>query len=441
MGFPAPAGMDPRPGRSPRNPCRLPRARGDGPHRHARAAASRSASPRPRGWTRDDLALIRLGGGFPAPAGMDPDVDRATATGRRLPRARGDGPLRHNCPRRLSSASPRPRGWTVQVARLEARLNGFPAPAGMDPSVLGLPTTGTRLPRARGDGPARGIQGTVEATASPRPRGWTRGCGAMRGPRPGFPAPAGMDPLMVATKDAPSRLPRARGDGPRAVQVSGGDTAASPRPRGWTLPEVEGRASDAGFPAPAGMDPRRASQRHARARLPRARGDGPCSTPTGWRSRPASPRPRGWTRAGGRGPDHRAGFPAPAGMDPPCPARRRQGRRLPRARGDGPSECRPAPVHQSASPRPRGWTLHLMSPRHRCGGFPAPAGMDPGRGRRYPAPARLPRARGDGPRTTCRSSSKTTASPRPRGWTRLDLEHVAVAAGFPAPAGMDPRRR
>ena len=53
----------------------------------------------------------------------------------------------------LNGASPRPRGWTPVRVFLDPMRVGFPAPAGMDP--LSRPPFGVcrRLPRARGDGP------------------------------------------------------------------------------------------------------------------------------------------------------------------------------------------------------------------------------------------------------------------------------------------------
>ena len=222
--------------------------------------------------------------GFPAHAGMDPaglTANRLPASPRtrgwtpirgvvtrsddRLPRARGDGPSDPVAGRRRGDgpdpamASPRTRGWTHEGAAGDAAVS-IPAHAGMD---LGLPrargdgpdrrpVTGVRfarLPRARGDGPALTTRrpsprsprtGPITVAASPRTRGWTRG-GAV-----GFPAGPGT-PLT-------SRLPRARGDGPRKPRLPrawtldpvcfGTRWVASPRTRGWTP-----------LRAHAGMDP------------------------------------------------------------------------------------------------------------------------------------------------------------------------------------------
>ena len=419
-GFPAPAGMDRcgacRPGRT----GRLPRARGDGPHSIRDIGYRYEASPRPRGWTRRARTVRADCLGFPAPAGMDPSARASAWATRRLPRARGDGPAGGGHVRSPVAASPRPRGWTrrVHVRRLESR--GFPAPAGMDPSHRIRTRTREWLPRARGDGP-EDEQGELQTlTASPRPRGWTAVTRAKLAPEVGFPAPAGMDPPVRCPGRRRRRLPRARGDGPGRTDARGCLLQASPRPRGWTPRRPGRKVRVVGFPAPAGMDPAGASRETDPPRLPRARGDGPWA---GFRvaSRfAASPRPRGWTAQRRLQGDPAGGFPAPAGMDPPHSCRRGRELGLPRARGDGPRrKVNPSQV-ETASPRPRGWTLMMASSSSSVKGFPAPAGMDPC-SLIWPLPP-------------------MRASPRPRGWTGGFALLTGPVGGFPAPAGMDPDR-
>ena len=238
------------------------------------------------------------------------------------------------------------------------------------------------------------VDGTA---ASPRPRGWTRGDDRPDDRAPGFPAPAGMDLVREAGRAADARLPRARGDGPGVVLRRQHDRRASPRPRGWTAWAEPAAGAALGFPAPAGMDPKRARRSRSCIRLPRARGDGPARVPPDIFVGAASPRPRGWTREHVVGRLDHAGFPAPAGMDPGEAWPTTTGDGLPRARGDGPVPLQAGVRVFAASPRPRGWTLGLHQLLRRQPGFPAPAGMD-----RLSDPDRsvkrwLPRARGDGP--------------------------------------------
>ena len=73
------------------------------------------------------------------------------------------------------------------------------------------------------------------------------------------------------------------------------------------------------------------------------------------------------------------------------------GHGLPRTRGDGPAlEERPLKPKR-ASPHTRGWTLGVRTEVLSATGFPAHAGMDPRRDRCLLRLERLPRTRGDGP--------------------------------------------
>ena len=59
-------------------------------------------------------SVLVAGQGFPAHAGMDPDVLRDTLLVLRLPRTRGDGPRRKVRAGQSIEASPHTRGWTQQ---------------------------------------------------------------------------------------------------------------------------------------------------------------------------------------------------------------------------------------------------------------------------------------------------------------------------------------
>ena len=233
-----------------------------------------------------------------------------------LPRARGDGPPALGSIRSLAEASPRSRGWTRGAGLSAPGIHGFPALAGMDPFLGSHWRAAYGLPRARGDGPRRISAGLLRGTASPRSRGWTRPRSPRAPPVGGFPALAGMDPSHPGAHQAPSGLPRARGDGPRVSTLRHVWETASPRSRGWTPALGWWRTTGRGFPALAGMDPHRTRRRTIVARLPRARGDGPVSWSIRLGESRASPRSRGWTRELGLRRRRVAGFPALAGMDP-----------------------------------------------------------------------------------------------------------------------------
>ena len=192
------------------------------------------------------------------------------------------------------------------------------------------------------------------------------------------------------------------------------------------------------FPAHAGMDRRPWRRRGWRPCVPRARGDGPTAFDE-LRSRlTCSPRTRGWT------------------VEPTVVERGHTG--VPRARGDGPP-CSAAnngddivfPAHagmdrwycwlwltgRTCSPRTRGWTALGRAQHDKVHVFPAHAGMDRPAGHDQGARRRVPRARGDGPLSGVRSMTRSSCSPRTRGWTVRRLTYGILSLVFPAHAGMD----
>ena len=417
-GFPAPAGMDPGPRRVGAGSRRIPRTRGDGPERTRRGIRRHSDSPHPRGWTADTGAHVGRQGGFPAPAGMDRDPHPDRAIRRRIPRTRGDGPAAR--PPRSPSA------------------RGFPAPAGMDRGHPPPFRPSEGIPRTRGDGPITRARGSSPGWDSPHPRGWTGDASQSASRRPGFPAPAGMDPRTQRTRHGGHRIPRTRGDGPGGGGALGGSGMDSPHPRGWTRQALHPRPVRRGFPAPAGMDrsPRLASS--VSSGIPRTRGDGPSRSSAASLLPSDSPHPRGWTLPADGGCGVQGGFPAPAGMDPSGRPARRPRPRIPRTRGDGPSTCFSGGSLNADSPHPRGWTLGERLGRQLVEGFPAPAGMDPASAGARPKLTRIPRTRGDGPPASWGMQGQRWDSPHPRGWTSRTRSGPRAGGGFPAPAGMDP---
>ena len=335
------------------------------------------ASPHTRGWTVDGSGVSNTHAGFPAHAGMDPTQSARPPAPGRLPRTRGDGPVRTAYAAGRWEASPHTRGWT--------RCREAPS-AGPH-----------RLPRTRGDGPGWGCKCHVERVASPHTRGWTpREAGAANVPM-GFPAHAGMDRGPGPGSICPPWLPRTRGDGPGSRSRARAPPRASPHTRGWTRSRALRGAGAHGFPAHAGMDPGRRAPAGRRSGLPRTRGDGPVQRDSLTPLEEASPHTRGWTPGGRDLRDLRRGFPAHAGMDPPCASWPPSARRLPRTRGDGPLAGRETAEGWLASPHTRGWTRRGVDVASGRDGFPAHAGMDPCSGARDAPRTWLPRTRGDGP--------------------------------------------
>ena len=172
-GFPASAGIDSGLVAVAESRLGLPRVRGDRPRQQSSFLAAFWASPRPRGSTGLSAAAGRAGRGFPASAGIDPWTDRTRAPTCRLPRVRGDRPLRLQPPARQNMASPRPRGSTPVHCARSGRCCGFPASAGIDPQMKRQRKQPRRLPRVRGDRPKGPSASSPSAKASPRPRGST----------------------------------------------------------------------------------------------------------------------------------------------------------------------------------------------------------------------------------------------------------------------------
>ena len=107
--------------------------------------------------------------------------------------------------------------------------------------------------------------------------------------------------------------------------------------------------------------------------------------------------------------------PAHAGMDPFKKFGLVKEYCLPRARGDGPRMSRRAWTKTESPPRTRGWTAPAASPAAVPSVSPAHAGMDPDRRRVQQIVHRLPRARGDGPRSSGTGAWPTSSPPRTRG--------------------------
>ncbi len=275
LGFPAHAGMDPQYIRREPVILRFPRPRGDGPPMIVARDARIEVSPPTRGWTRSSRPTGLAVGGFPAHAGMDPRPRHKSSRRPWFPRPRGDGPARRRRPAGAARVSPPTRGWTPLDLAAAFGAVGFPAHAGMDPACMSSCTVADRFPRPRGDGPSTSTNVPSSGGVSPPTRGWTVFLVLHLHDVGGFPAHAGMDPFLALGRLTTRWFPRPRGDGPRARPQRLRSSKVSPPTRGWTSCGAPGQEIDHGFPAHAGMDLRdwRCSPRGIG--FPRPRGDGP----------------------------------------------------------------------------------------------------------------------------------------------------------------------
>ena len=132
------------------------------------------------------------------------------------------------------------------------------------------------------------------------------------------------------------------------------------------------------------------------------------------------------------------GCPARAGMDPTATATTAPVPRLPRTRGDGPKSHCTALIWARAAPHARGWTLNALTGSTTDYGCPARAGMDRHVRVRRDWDDGLPRTRGDGPYVKQAEGCTPWAAPHARGWTRRQDHRQRARDGCPARAGMDP---
>ncbi len=292
------------------------------------------------------------------------------------------------------------------------------------------------VPRASGDGPVSADGFSCACGCSPRERGWSHRRDDSRPPASVFPARAGMVPGSSHSADTASRVPRASGDGPCGLHSSRLTTACSPRERGWSQLPTRSAGSPHVFPARAGMVPRDVYITRARARVPRASGDGPIQVDTTPDGKSCSPRERGWSARLGRPLTTDEVFPARAGMVPQDRATQDRLRRVPRASGDGPRSPGFAVSSHSCSPRERGWSLLVTTLARGMGVFPARAGMVPGRSCGGRSAGCVPRASGDGPAIEDGAAIDGACSPRERGWSPPHRRVREPPRVFPARAGM-----
>ena len=93
----------------------------------------------------------------------------------------------------MDAVSPRSRGSTQLLGIFDEIRNGFPALAGIDPSLGSGPVPKTRFPRARGDRPRLAATASYLSMVSPRSRGSTLARDLVPQVLRGFPALAGID--------------------------------------------------------------------------------------------------------------------------------------------------------------------------------------------------------------------------------------------------------
>ena len=315
-GSPAHAGIVPSASRIMSGVCWLPRPRGDRP-RHADTSTPRSRAPPPtRGSSPRRAGSCRVSAGSPAHAGIVPDTPTRRLRDLGLPRPRGDRPFEDETRETFDMAPPPTRGSSCRARPSRGLLAGSPAHAGIVPLQAAPGFIGERLPRPRGDRPVRQVfkritdpappptrgssprASTVEkvrrgspahagivplkaeargsSTWLPRPRGGSSVVGdGLAGHLGGSPAHAGIVPERTSPWRVSSRLPRPRGDRPPRRPITCVPVMAPPPTRGSSRHHGRDRHQGGGSPAHAGIVPVVEGAYSPRQRLPRPRGDRP----------------------------------------------------------------------------------------------------------------------------------------------------------------------
>ncbi len=251
-----------------------------------------------------------------------------------------------------------------------------------------------------------------------------------------FPTPVGMVRCRTPFSSSYLCFPHARGDGPKGGRDERCRHRFSPRPWGWSAAQPRAHRQQDVFPTPVGMVRRCASLLACTAGFPHARGDGPGRPVKRLRRQAFSPRPWGWSDNMVNPDGSREVFPTPVGMVRNGIATNFLAVSFPHARGDGPVNERRAWSMPMFSPRPWGWSAVELKGRAGKVVFPTPVGMVRMPYFFHALDARFPHARGDGPPRRDLASAAHEFSPRPWGWSGVHLSEAFCLEVFPTPVGM-----
>jgi len=192
-------------------------------------------------------------------------------------------------------ATPHARGSTPAACSSGTSICGYPACAGIDRCRVDCAHFGRRLPRMRGDRPLLKNPTTAITRATPHARGSTSSGPWQTALGRGYPACAGIDLSFGTPRHTWAGLPRMRGDRPRPVPAYRGRKRATPHARGSTGIRVSSAPSGKGYPACAGIDLIERRSTPWATRLPRMRGDRPKAKPPQIAAGLATPHARGST--------------------------------------------------------------------------------------------------------------------------------------------------
>ena len=371
--------------------------RGDRPERGESMNRYWQFTPHARGSTHDFDTLAVVGTVYPACAGIDPPEGQNQNHLRSLPRMRGDRPVMATSCSLFRMFTPHARGSTVG-GLFEFRAHVvYPACAGIDHSGHGSGWGRKRLPRMRGDRPHSVNVFKRLPAFTPHARGSTEQHRAFQRELIVYPACAGIDPYTRLTGRLEHGLPRMRGDRPNISPISTFDQRFTPHARGSTNLVRSKNLRKGVYPACAGIDPLAGKDRITRPCLPRMRGDRPLLLFVSPHILQFTPHARGSTWLCGVRALPTLVYPACAGIDRYFPIPPSRSRRLPRMRGDRPRTPYAIRHTPPFTPHARGSTCSSTTSTSSKTVYPACAGIDPGANLSGTAKVGLPRMRGDRP--------------------------------------------
>ena len=241
--------------------------------------------------------------------------------------------------------------------------------------LFSLPTTFTRFPHSRGDGPRLGVQFHDVVLFSPLAWGWSVVEFTFWLPRRVFPTRVGMVRNHGKFEAEKNGFPHSRGDGPPTLSAGLAPWGFSPLAWGWSVIDFLAVAQDAVFPTRVGM-----------------------------------------VRA-----------PSPSPAQTIC---------FPHSRGDGPAVRQNTTTRTEFSPLAWGWSALRRFKMVLGSVFPTRVGMVRKRRHQPPESRSFPHSRGDGPPLMPASDRLNWFSPLAWGWSGFESLHPTSLDVFPTRVGM-----
>jgi len=410
--------------------------RGDPPPGHQEGIAFAPSTPHARGSTRSNGRNSQGRCVYPACAGIHPRPHCLWCAPAGLPRMRGDPPGSTTCMSGRHSSTPHARGSTCLVCIHAQPQTVYPACAGIHPRPAPAAHTRLRLPRMRGDPPRAKKIIILLLESTPHARGSTSTSRPLGSGQKVYPACAGIHPDSSFGFDLCLCLPRMRGDPPSKSLKTPDIGPSTPHARGSTAEAETQAIQQYVYPACAGIHLAAVPKAAVAACLPRMRGDPPHPQWCRNRSFRSTPHARGSTCFAFFPTDSVRVYPACAGIHRYPYFLVVSYSCLPRMRGDPPPLHLPEEQAIGSTPHARGSTPYAKPGTGTGTVYPACAGIHPVPSSRQSVSSGLPRMRGDPPYAGEKPFEGPVSTPHARGSTFLKRRAEGLPAVYPACAGI-----